>query len=126
MSAGGEIVMGAAALMLKGKSPLRRNLDLRVSMNGYLSAALYVRCRPPGYTQTLAYCNEKIANCYLHSNVNGQFSLWLNHAAFDISEAEARQIREKFEPLGLRIEKVDATSAPPMISGAAFGGETGL
>jgi hypothetical protein len=92
-------------LRLKGKSPLRRNLDLRASSYGYLSAVLYIAGSKAYRMTSLAYANEKIADCRLDIGKDGQisFALWLNHAAFDVSAAEARQIREKFEPMGLRV-----------------------
>lgn len=111
--------MRSTELSLKGKAPFKRNLNLRED-RGYFSAAVFLL---PQF-QMIAYSSEKIADCYLHTNQDGRTNLWLDHAAFNISDAEARQIREKFESLGLRIEKADATPATtPMISGAAFSGD---
>jgi hypothetical protein len=88
-------------LLLKGKAPFKRNLNLSESGHGYLCAAVFLP-----HFQMIAYCNEKIADCYLRTQ-DGKTNLWLGHAAFNISAAEALQIREKFEPLGLRTENAD-------------------
>lgn len=90
-------------LDLKGKSPLCRNLSLRVDAHGHLSIALYSSSQRQSY-QMLAWANSKIPDCRLIETKIG-WSLWLDSAAFDVSAAEARQIRAKFESLGLRVEQ---------------------
>jgi hypothetical protein len=115
MSAGTE-------LLLKGKAPLRRNLDLRASAYGYLSAVLCLVGAKSWHMTGLAYTNAKITDCYLRIVKHERASLWMGSTAFDVTEAEAAQIRTTYEPLGLRIETGDAavtvapSAAPPYVA----------
>jgi len=101
----------ATELRLNGKSPLRRILDLRVSEYGYLSAMVALSSKSAPY-KSLGYSSAKLTDCSLYIGKYGKPSLWLGSTAFDVSEVEAKQIRETYEPLGLCIEKADPAPAP--------------
>jgi hypothetical protein len=91
-------------LKLDGKAPLARTLHLRMNVGGHLTASLYV-LTPKRVPKSLAFSVMKLADCYLFLGKYDNSALWLGHAAFDVSEAEAQQIRATYEPLGLHIEK---------------------
>jgi hypothetical protein len=102
--------VSATELNLKGKSP-RRNLDLRSSAYGHLSAVLYLVGSKSWHTTSLAYATAKTADSYIHVGKNGKHNLWLGGAAFEISAAEAERIRATYEPLGLQTTKEGAGEA---------------
>lgn len=87
-------------LTLKDK---RRNLNLDLR-GPYLYAALSL----PGKFRMLAYCSEKIADCYLHEG--NSFHIWLGGTAFDVSAVEAQKINSVF---GLRFETFGKSDAQP-------------
>lgn len=88
-------------LTLKGKVPLKRGLDLRLGVTGHLSASLFSDCERP---KMLAFSVVTLTDCYLFLGKYCTSALWMEHASFDVSEAEAQQIRATYEPLGLRVE----------------------
>jgi hypothetical protein len=88
-------------LTLTGKTPLKRVLNLMAEPRGSMSAGVYPSSGFAGIS--IAWASERLANCRLYDDEKRP-SLWVGHAAFDVSPSEARQIREKFEPIGLRIE----------------------
>lgn len=89
---------------------------------GHLSAVLYlVGSKAARRMTSLAYANEKLVDCRLHFNKDRQPSLWMGHAAFDISESEAKAVCEKFEPLGLRVETADQPAPTVINSTVALG-----
>jgi hypothetical protein len=100
-------------LQLNGKSPLRRILSLNASERS-LSAGVYASGRKFGeMAVSIAWAHQPISQCRL-DEIHG-YCLWIGHAAFDVSAAEAKQIRETFEPLGLRVEKADPAPVAPYV-----------
>lgn len=95
-------------LELKGKSPFRRNLSLRLNEHGHFHASMYLISARGSY-QMLAWLSGTIADSHLTTRESGH-SLWIDRAAFDVSDAEAQRIRATFEPLGLRIKVDPATT----------------
>lgn len=95
-------------LELKGKSPLRRDLSLRLDEYGHLYVWMHLSAR--GSYQMLAWTNGPIADSRLVEREHGH-CLWIAHSAFDVSAAEAQRIRATYEPLGLRIEKAKPAPA---------------
>ena len=99
--------MSRVELTLKGKPPFRRVLDLAASPH-YLSVALYAHTQRRNLSKgpMLAWMNGELSESRLVHEY-GEFCLWIGSAAFGVSAAEAKQIRELFEPLGLRFVKVE-------------------
>jgi len=105
--------MNSTELELKGKSPLRRVLHLRLSTSGrYMSVSL---CSPAFRNElptTLVWANSELELCWLECFplAGGTRSIWVASTAFDVSNEEAEQIRALFGPLGLRIQETPAVS----------------
>lgn len=96
--------MSAAELDFQGTWPLRRLLSLRTNQYGDLYAAVYPSGRKVGQViKTIAWASGKLSDSRLVEKPH-EDCLWIGSTAFDVSAAEAKQIRERFEPLGLRVE----------------------
>jgi hypothetical protein len=106
----------ATDLELKGKSPFRRNLSLRVNEYGHFHASMHISAR--GSYRMLAWFSGAIADCRLVETEFGH-NLWVAHSAFDVSDTEAQRIRETFEPLGLCIKEAKPAAAPTQAEATA-------
>ncbi|HEY3658235.1 MAG TPA: hypothetical protein VGL34_24970 [Steroidobacteraceae bacterium] len=108
--------MANTELELKGKSPFRRNLSLRLNEYGHFNASMHIRAR--GSYRMLAWLSGAIADSRLVETEFGH-NLWIAHSALDVSAAEAQRIRATFEPLGLRIEKAKPAPAVAQVEATA-------
>jgi len=93
----------AVELSLKGNGVLQRTLSMRCDEFASFTAAVYPLALKDMRIATIAWASAAVGNCRLCSKSH-DYCLWVGHAAFDLSEAEAKQVRELYEPLGMRIQ----------------------
>jgi hypothetical protein len=69
---------------------------------------MFTRSPTNEYTM-LAFANNKLADCHLYIGTSA--ALWFEHAAFDVTADEARQIEATFAPLGLCVGSTHRSGA---------------
>lgn len=87
-------------IALPANGPYDRKLGIKVAGNG-VSVAL--TGPKPTATRALAWAVADLAEVYLDSKPTG-CNLWIGTSAFEVSEAEAEQIRSTLNEAGLQIK----------------------
>jgi hypothetical protein len=88
-------------LTLTGDKLLPRELVLQLSRLGTLTAQAFPPRSAKYASWTIAYVNAKLADCRLEPDARHRHTLWMDHTAFDVTQAEAAHIHTTLAPLGL-------------------------
>ncbi len=89
-------------LTLTGNRNLPRELVLQMSSSGNLTAQAFPPRSSKWPSWTIAYANAPLIDCRLDVCRPDRYCLWVDHTAFDVTGAEAREIHAALEPLGLQ------------------------
>lgn len=89
-------------LTLTGRSPLNRNLHLRLARGHRLYVSLY-HALDAGPVRMLASASAEMDGCYLERGTSDMSSLWVGNCAFDLTEREADEISATYSQL--RVEQ---------------------
>ena len=90
----------ATELSLNGKAEFPRTLSISVGHH-HMTVALYVEAQK--IRKKIAFATTKFSDCYLRLDKYVP-ALWIGSTAFDVTAAEAQQIRSAYEPLHLKVE----------------------
>jgi hypothetical protein len=89
-------------LRLKGDASLPRELSIGLDRHGHFTAHIISK-----RYRSIAFAYHKMSECQLRVDQNGEYSLLVDHAAFDVTPKEAAEIHATFAPIGLKSELKD-------------------